>query len=59
MYTDMYEITDDTGTLFSGNEEEILIIWDKIRDSNWNKQDFKGDVRLIQIKDITWKRLTP
>ncbi len=53
MYTDMYEIIDNKGTIYSGTEDEMLIVWEDIRDSKHDDIDFEGDVGLIQVIDIT------
>ena len=52
MYTDMYEIIDNKGTIYSGTEEEMLNYWQDIQNGKADDIDFDGDVRLIQVIDI-------
>lgn len=47
----MYEIIDNKGTIFSGNEEEITAIFYAI--VNGDKElDWVGDLKLIEVKSI-------
>ena len=47
----MWEIIDNNGTIYSGNEDEIKIIYEQIIEGiieeSWN-----GDLRLTQIHEI-------
>ena len=47
----MWEIIDNKGTLYSGGEDDIKIIFEQIRigaiDEKWY-----GDIKLIQVHDI-------
>jgi len=48
----MYEIIDDNETIYSGHKEDMINIFDKIKD-NKIYLEWKGDLRLIKIIDIT------
>ncbi len=51
-HTDLWEITDDNGTIFSGTSEEIDIHWnDILYEDNPNNIKWEGDLRLIQVYD--------
>ena len=52
-YTDMFEIVDSEGTIYSGAECEIQNIWDEIVwEGNPEGVDWTGDLRLIKVVDI-------
>ena len=58
----MWEIIDNTGTIYSGHQEEMECIWDKIINENTNPgilpdeittiSEWKGDLKLIQVHNI-------
>lgn len=47
----MWKIIDNKGTLYSGNEEDIKIIFDQIR-SGKIQEKWYGDLLLVQVHDI-------
>jgi len=51
----MWEIIDDEGTIESGTEEEMRLIWDNTIDSGKQPRvsNWFGDLKLIQIHNIT------
>lgn len=52
-YTDMFEIVDNEGTIYSGTEEEIQDTWDDIVwNGNPEHVEWTGDLRLIKVVDI-------
>ena len=66
MYTDMYEVQDDNGTIHSGTEEEMqeafMTMSDNLPDEysiskirrlrhKWN-YEWVGDLKLIQIQEL-------
>jgi len=51
----MFEITDDTGTVYNGSEYEMLELWEQITtgvyiDKDLEELEWTGDIRLIEIK---------
>lgn len=52
-YTDMYEIQDNDGTIYSGSKQEIEDLWDRITYDRTLQIDFSGDLRLVRIVE-TW-----
>lgn len=47
----MWEITDNNGTIYSGNEDEITTLFQQIKDGEI-EEEWTGDLRLIQIHSI-------
>jgi len=48
----MWEIIDDEGVIYSGNEEEVRAYWDKMN-SEENEDEWSGDLKLIEIHERT------
>jgi hypothetical protein len=47
----MWEIIDNEGTLYSGNEDDIKIIFEQIKNGEIEEKWY-GDLKLIQVHDI-------
>lgn len=47
----MWRIIDNAGTLYSGKEDDIKIIYDQIRNGKI-KQKWNGDLLLVEAHDI-------
>ena len=55
MYTDMFEIIDNEGTIHSGSEDEMRCIWEDVTiDGKYDEHigEHTGDLKLIQIQDV-------
>lgn len=53
-YTDMYEIIDAGGTIYSGTEEEMQDVWDDmVYNGNPENIEWSGDLKLVHILEIT------
>lgn len=47
----MWEIIDDDGVVYSGSEEEMKEVWDKI-EKDIILLTWQGDLKLIEIHDL-------
>jgi len=47
----MWEITDNNGTIYSGNEEEMKTLFEQIEKGE-TEEKWEGDLRLIEVHSI-------
>ena len=47
----MWEITDNDGTIYSGDEYEMTILFQQIKDGKIEEK-WTGDLRLVQVHNI-------
>jgi hypothetical protein len=47
----MWEITDNNGTIYSGNEDEMITLFQQIKNGE-TEEEWTGDLRLVQVHDI-------
>jgi hypothetical protein len=47
----MWEITDSNGTIYSGSEDEMISLFQQIKNGEI-EEDWTGDLRLVQVHDI-------
>lgn len=48
----MYEIIDNKGVVYSGNEDEMMETWQKIINGTCDYTEFTGDIKLVKVLGI-------